>query len=105
MASTAGKSLGMLPPHNGQTADTNSQLHVVPFAGGTAFVATQAVGWSAFAATIVMIALLLQQVVAGVARCVRCWAVGAGATMMLAQLVSRSQFIDVFCLACVRWIA
>jgi hypothetical protein len=51
------------------------------------FVATQAVGWSTFAATIVLIAVLLQQLVAGVALCLRCLAVATGTLMMVAQLV------------------
>ncbi|WIA28105.1 hypothetical protein OEZ86_010685 [Tetradesmus obliquus] len=56
-----------------------------PFSGGTAFVATQAVSWSMFAATVVLLAVMMQQLVAGVAYCFRCWAIGAGTLMVLAQ--------------------
>lgn len=56
-----------------------------PFAGGTAFVTTQAISWSIFSATVVMLVVLLQQLVAGVAHCFRCWALGAGSCMVIAQ--------------------
>ena len=58
-------------------------------AGGTAFVTTQAISWSIFAATVVMLVVLLQQLLAGVAHCFRCWALGAGTCMVMAQAVSR----------------
>lgn len=58
-----------------------------PFAGGTAFVATQAVGWSLFSATAVAVIILLQQLVAGVAYCARCWAFGLGVLMITTQLM------------------
>ncbi|KAF8072389.1 RCH2 [Scenedesmus sp. PABB004] len=58
---------------------------VQPFEGGTAFVTTQAISWSTFAATVVLLVALLQQLAAGVAACFRCWAIGAGALMLLAQ--------------------
>lgn len=58
-------------------------------AGGTAFVTTQAISWSIFAATVMMMVVMIQQLVAGVAHCFRCWAIGAGACMMTAQAVSR----------------
>jgi hypothetical protein len=57
-------------------------------AGGTAFVTTQAISWSIFAATVVMLVVLLQQLVAGVAHCFQCWALGAGTCMVMAQAVS-----------------
>lgn len=57
-------------------------------AGGTAFVTTQAISWSLFAATVVLLAVMIQQLVAGVAHCFRCWAIGAGTLMVLAQAVS-----------------
>ena len=56
--------------------------------GGTAFVTTQAISWSIFAATVVMLVVLLQQLVAGVTHCFRCWALGAGTCMVMAQAVS-----------------
>lgn len=49
---------------------------------------TQAISWSMFAATVVMLVVLLQQLVAGVAHCCRCWALGAGTCMVMAQAVS-----------------
>lgn len=61
-----------------------------PFVGGTTFIATQAVGWSMFAATIVCLAVLVASLVRGVASCIRCWALGAGCMMFATQLVSRS---------------
>lgn len=57
-------------------------------AGGTAFVTTQAISWSIFAATFVMMVVMIQQLVAGVAHCFRCWAIGAGTCMVTAQAVS-----------------
>lgn len=57
-----------------------------PFAGGTAFVATQAVGWSLFACTLVYLVVFLQLLVRGLAYCVRCWALGAGVMMFATQL-------------------
>jgi hypothetical protein len=59
-----------------------------PFCGGTAFVTTQAISWSIFAAALVSLVVLLQQVVAGVAHCFRYWALGAGTFMVMAQAVS-----------------
>jgi hypothetical protein len=50
-------------------------------------VTTQAISWSIFAATVVMLVVLLQQLVAGVAHCFRCWALGAGTCMVVAQAV------------------
>jgi hypothetical protein len=41
-----------------------------------------------FAATVVLLAVMMQQLVAGVAYCFRCWAIGAGTLMVLAQAVS-----------------
>lgn len=58
-------------------------------AGGTAFVTTQAISWSIFAATVVMLVVLLQQLVAGVAHCFQGLALGAGTCMVMAQAVSR----------------
>lgn len=49
---------------------------------------TQAISWSMFAATVVMLVVLLQQLVAGVAHCFQCWALGAGTCMVMAQAVS-----------------
>lgn len=49
---------------------------------------TQAISWSIFAATVVMLVVLLQQLVAGVAHCFQCWALGAGTCMVVAQAVS-----------------
>jgi hypothetical protein len=50
-------------------------------------VTTQAISWSIFSATVVMLVVLLQQLVAGVAHCFRCWALGAGTCMVVAQAV------------------
>lgn len=58
-----------------------------PFAGGTAFVATQAVGWSLFAATVVCLVVMAERLVAGVAHCARCWALGAGTLMVITHAV------------------
>ncbi|KAL6748361.1 hypothetical protein V8C86DRAFT_1158319 [Haematococcus lacustris] len=58
-----------------------------PFAGGTAFVITQAVGWSLFALTAVAILGLAKSLVGGVLTCLRCWLLGASA-LMLATHVS-----------------
>jgi hypothetical protein len=45
----------------------------------------QAISWSLFSATIVAVGLLLKQMVAGVAACVRCWALSVGALMLMTQ--------------------
>lgn len=45
----------------------------------------QAISWSLFSATIVAVALLLKQLVAGVAACVRCWALSVGLLMVATQ--------------------
>lgn len=58
-----------------------------PFSGGSAFVATQALGWSLFSATIVSVAVLLKLLVEGIAYCTRCWAVGTGCLMVATQTV------------------
>jgi hypothetical protein len=49
--------------------------------------ALQAVAWSMFAVTIVLVLALVKSTVAGVARCVRCWVLGTSALMMATQLV------------------
>ena len=56
--------------------------------GGAWFVATQAMGWALFSISIVCLCWLLLQVVAGVAYCIRCWALITGSVMFCAQLVS-----------------
>jgi hypothetical protein len=63
-------------------------MYCRPVTGGTAFVTTQAISWIIFSATVVMLVVLLQQLVAGVAHCFRCWALGAGTCMVMAQAVS-----------------
>lgn len=62
-----------------------------PFSGGTVFVATQAAGWSLFSASAVVIVVLVQQLVAGVANCLQCWAISAGTLMIAAQGVSAAR--------------
>ncbi|DBB16381.1 hypothetical protein WJX82_004098 [Trebouxia sp. C0006] len=57
-----------------------------PFRGGAWFVATQAMGWALFSISIVCLCWLLLQVVAGVAYCIRCWALITGSVMFCAQL-------------------
>lgn len=56
--------------------------------GGAWFVATQAMGWALFSISLVCLCWLLLQVVAGVAYCIRCWALITGSVMFCAQLVS-----------------
>ena len=56
--------------------------------GGAWFVATQAMGWALFSISLVCLCWLLVQVVAGVAYCIRCWALITGTVMFCAQLVS-----------------
>lgn len=60
---------------------------------------TQAISWSMFAATVVMLVVLLQQLLAGVTHCFRCWALGAGTCMVMAQAVSWWSV-----LACCQWL-
>ncbi|KAL3152102.1 hypothetical protein ABBQ32_001207 [Trebouxia sp. C0010 RCD-2024] len=57
-----------------------------PFRGGAFFVATQAMGWALFSISLVCLCWLLVQVVAGVAYCIRCWALITGSVMFCAQL-------------------
>ena len=56
--------------------------------GGVAFVATQALGWVLFSVSLIGLSWLIMQVAAGVAYCIRCWAIGVGYIMFAAQLVS-----------------
>ncbi|MEW5310901.1 MAG: hypothetical protein WDW38_002655 [Sanguina aurantia] len=56
-----------------------------PFSGGTAFVATQAIGWALFAVTLVVLIALAKQLIAGVGYCLRCWAVATGVLMCVTQ--------------------
>jgi diacylglycerol O-acyltransferase 2, plant len=58
-----------------------------PFEGGTAFVATQGLGWALFSLSLLAIMWLVTQVAAGVAYCLRCWVVATGGVMFAAQLV------------------
>ncbi|KAL4452259.1 hypothetical protein ABPG75_007921 [Micractinium tetrahymenae] len=58
-----------------------------PFRGGTAFVLAQALGWALYSSALVAIIYLLSQAVMGVAYCVRCWAVAAGAIMFISELL------------------
>ncbi|KAG2426507.1 hypothetical protein HXX76_011734 [Chlamydomonas incerta] len=58
-----------------------------PFQGGSVFVATQAIGWTLFSASVVCVLLLAKRLVAGVGYCLRCWALAAGALIMATQLV------------------
>lgn len=58
-----------------------------PFRGGTAFVLAQALGWALYSSALVACLYLLFQAVAGVAYCVRCWAVAAGLVMFLSELL------------------
>ena len=53
--------------------------------------ATQAMGWALFSISIVCLFWLLLQVLAGVAYCIRCWALITGSVMFCAQLVSVCQ--------------
>ena len=53
--------------------------------------ATQAMGWALFSVSLVCLCWLLVQVVAGVAYCIRCWALITGSVMFCAQLVSLCQ--------------
>ena len=53
-----------------------------------AFVATQALGWVLFSVSLIGLSWLIMQVAAGVAYCIRCWAIGVGSIMFAAQLVS-----------------
>eukprot|EP00877_Chromochloris_zofingiensis_P005530 jgi/Chrzof1/14979/Cz09g23010.t1 len=70
----------------GKTADSGTMWQFFqPFSGGTAFVATQAIGWSLFSTTIVLIVVMVQQLISGVAHCIRCWALGAGCLAVTAQ--------------------
>lgn len=57
-----------------------------PFRGGAWFVATQAMGWALFSISLCCMCWLLLQVVAGVAYCIRCWALITGSVMLCAQL-------------------
>lgn len=59
----------------------------VPGRGGAAFVATQALGWALSSASLVLLALAVARVAAGVAYCIRCWALATGTLMLAAQLV------------------
>ena len=45
-------------------------------------------GWALFSISVVCLCWLLLQVVAGVAYCIRCWALITGSVMLCAQLVS-----------------
>ncbi|KXZ43905.1 hypothetical protein GPECTOR_78g93 [Gonium pectorale] len=58
-----------------------------PFQGGSVFVATQAIGWTLFSGSVVVVLLLAKELVAGVGYCLRCWALTAGALMTATQLV------------------
>ena len=55
--------------------------------GGAAFVATQALGWALSSASLVLLALAVARIAAGVAYCIRCWALATGTLMLAAQLV------------------
>ena len=55
--------------------------------GGKAFVAVQGLGWVLFAASIASIIWLVIQVAAGVAYCVRCWALMTSSFFLSAELV------------------
>lgn len=85
----------------GKTADSGTMWQFFqPFSGGTAFVATQAIGWSLFSTTIVLIVVMVQQLISGVAHCIRCWALGAGCLAVTAQAV-RLQYASPACCCCV----
>lgn len=58
------------------------------YRGGAWFVATQGLGWGLFSISLVCLCWLILQVVAGVAYCIRCWAIATGSVMFFAQLVS-----------------
>ena len=58
--------------------------------GGAAFVATQALGWALSSASLVLLALAVARIAAGVAYCIRCWAAVTGTLMLAAQLVRRA---------------
>lgn len=53
--------------------------------------APQALGWTLFSATVLVLLALAKQLLAGVGYCLRCWALAAGALMMATQLVRRRQ--------------
>ena len=55
--------------------------------GGAWFVATQGLGWALFSVSLVCLCWLILQVVAGMAYCIRCWAIATGSVMFFAQLV------------------
>lgn len=52
------------------------------------FVATQGLGWALFSASLVSLLWLIMQVAAGMAYCIRCWALATSSVMFAAQLVS-----------------
>ena len=51
--------------------------------------ATQALGWLLFTAALTSVAWLLAQIAAGVAYCIRCWALGTCSVMAAAYLVRK----------------
>lgn len=51
-------------------------------------------GWALFSISLVCLCWLVVQVVAGVAYCIRCWAVITGSVMFCAQLVSTSRSVS-----------
>ena len=55
--------------------------------GGAWFVATQGLGWGLFSISLVCLCWLILQVVAGMAYCIRCWAIATGTVMFIAQMV------------------
>ena len=52
--------------------------------------ATQALGWALSSASLVLLALAVARIAAGVAYCIRCWAAVTGTLMLAAQLVRRA---------------
>jgi diacylglycerol O-acyltransferase 2, plant len=73
-----------------QLGDPQEWQFFQPFSGGPVFVATQALGWTLFTFTTVGVVLLVQQVLAGVAFCIRCSAYTLGVLMIATQMVSTS---------------
>ncbi len=57
-------------------------------ASATPSTAPQALGWTLFSSTVLVLLALAKQLLAGVGYCLRCWALAAGALMMATQLVS-----------------
>eukprot|EP00210_Caulerpa_lentillifera_P002989 g2854.t1 len=58
-----------------------------PFVGGRVFMATQALGWSLFSLSLVLLIAVVQQIIKGVAFAFHIWALVSGGTAVITQLV------------------